>query len=90
LAGGEGVEDDRKSDLNGFAILEGVEMDGLGADDGIGRGLEWAEAAVALMEAGVEETPLAFAEGRGFALGSVGADVTAELVLHGFLLLVAT
>ena len=51
----------------------------------VGCDLDGAEAAVALMKARVEETPLAFAEGWRFALGSVGSDVTAEGVLHGFL-----
>jgi hypothetical protein len=57
LAGGEGVDDDRECDLNGFAVFECAEMDGLGSDDGVGCGFDGAEAAVALVEAGVEETP---------------------------------
>jgi hypothetical protein len=57
-------------------------MDGLGADDRVGCGFDGAEAIVALVEAGVEETPWAVGERWGLALGSVGLDVTTECVLH--------
>jgi hypothetical protein len=57
LAGGEGVDDDGERDLNGFAVFECAEMDGLGADDVVGCGFDGAEAVVALVKAGMEETP---------------------------------
>src|SRR5258708_21005748 len=59
LVGGEGVDDDRESDLNGLSIFERAEMDGLGAEDGVGRDFDGAKAAVALMQARADETPLA-------------------------------
>jgi hypothetical protein len=84
VAGGEGVDDDGESDLDGFAVFEGRELDVLAWDEIEAGGFRMAEAAVALVKAVMEVAPLIIGEGWCFALGSVGLDVSAELVLHGF------
>src|SRR5205814_1940929 len=85
LAGGEGVDDDGESDLDGFAVFEGGQLDVLAGDEvaaGGGGGPEWR---VALVEPVVEVAPEASGEGGAFALQAVGSDVTAEFVLHDLL-----
>ncbi len=86
MAGGEGVDDDGESDLDGFAVFEGGELDVLAGDEIATGGSGVAEAAVALVEAVVEVAPLLAGERGCFALDSVGLDVSAEFVLHVFLL----
>ncbi|WP_433984167.1 hypothetical protein RBB78_03070 [Tunturiibacter empetritectus] len=50
IAGGEGVDDDGEGDLNGFAVLKGVELDVLAGDEVTAGGVVVAEALVALVE----------------------------------------
>jgi len=83
IAGGEGVDDDREGDLNGLAILEGVELDVLAGDEVAAGGVVVAEALVALVETGVEVAPDSVGERWGLAARSVGLDVAAECVFHG-------
>jgi hypothetical protein len=75
LAGGEGVDDDGKSDLDGFAVFEGSELDVLAGDEIAPGSFSLPEGAVALMEPLVEVAPVALNEGGRFAAGSVGLDV---------------
>jgi hypothetical protein len=77
LPGGEGVDDDRESDLYGFAVFEWGELDVLAGDEVAAGGFGGAEGGVALVEAVVEVAPEASGEGGGFALQAVGFDVAA-------------
>jgi hypothetical protein len=86
LAGGEGVDDDGESDLDGFAVFQGDQFDVLAGDEVAAGGGGGAEGGVALVEAVVEVAPGPVGEGGGFAAGSVGLDVAAEGELHGVLL----
>ena len=82
MAGGEGVDDDGESYLDGLAVFQSRELDVLAGDEIPASGGGVAEAAVALVETVVEVAPLLAGEGRCFALDSVGFDVSAEFVLH--------
>jgi hypothetical protein len=84
LAGGEGVDDDGESNLDGFAVFEGGELEVLAGDEVAASGGGVAEGGVALVEAVVEVAPGASGECGAFALQAVGFDVAAEFVLHGF------
>jgi hypothetical protein len=77
LSGGEGVDDDREGDLDGFAVLEGGEFDVLAGDEVAARGSGGTEGGVSLVEAVVEVAPEASCERGRFASGSVGLDVAA-------------
>jgi len=78
IAGGEGVDDDGEGYLDGFAVLEGGELDVLAGDEVAAGGLVGAEGSVALVEAVVEVAPVPVNERWGFATGSIGLDVAAE------------
>jgi hypothetical protein len=82
VSGGEGVDDDGESNLDGLAVFEGGELDVLAGDEVAAGGGGVTEAAVALVEAVVEVAPLFASEGGCFALDSVDLDVSAEFVLH--------
>jgi hypothetical protein len=77
LSGGEGVDDDGESDLDGFAVFQGGELEVLAGDEVATGGRGGAEGGVALVEAVVEVAPEASGEGAGFALQAVGFDVAA-------------
>jgi hypothetical protein len=82
MSGGERVDDDGESDLNGFAVFEGCELNVLAGNKIAPGGCGVAVVAVALVKAIVEVAPLLATKGRCFALDSVGLDVSAEFVLH--------
>jgi hypothetical protein len=85
FAGGQGVDDEREGNLDGFSVFEGDEFDVLARDEVATGGFGVAEGGVTLVEAVVEVTPEPVGEGCGFAAGSVGLDVAAERVLHDLL-----
>jgi hypothetical protein len=57
LTGGEGVDDDGESDLHGFAVFEGGELDVLAGNEVASGGWGGAEGVVTLVEAVVEVAP---------------------------------
>jgi hypothetical protein len=82
IAGGESVNDSRESDLDGLTVFECRQLDVLAGQEVATCSAGVAKLLVALVEAGVEVTPLLPGEGWSLALKSVGLDVTAERVLH--------
>lgn len=87
MAGGEGVDDDGESDLDGLAVFKGGESD-VPAGDKV-AGAVWGgvpKAGVALVEAGVEVAVGSFVEGWGLALEAVGFDVAADRNFHEIVL----
>ena len=86
MACSEGVDNDGEGDLNRFAVFKGRELDVLTGKKVAPGGCGVAVVAMALVKAIVEVTPLLAGKGRPFALNPVGFDVSAELVLHCFLL----
>ena len=75
------MDDEGEGGLDGVAVLERGEFE-LEASGAAGRG-DVAEGGVATVEAVVEEAEGVMVEGGRTALGSVGLDVAAELILHG-------
>jgi hypothetical protein len=88
LPGGEGVDDDGESDLDGFAVFEGGEFDVLAGDEVGTGGFGVAEAAVTVVEVVVEVAVGTGGEGGGGALEAIRLDVSAERELHVFSFLV--
>jgi hypothetical protein len=82
LAGGEGVDDDGKGDLDGLAVFEGGELNVLAGDEVAASGIGVAVGAVALVEAGVEVAVVCGGECGALALQAVGLDVAADWILH--------
>jgi hypothetical protein len=83
LTGGEGVDDELESDLDGLAVLEGAELDVLAGDEVAGAGGGLAVGGVALVEAGVE-VAVRGAVKLGRAAGkAVGLDVATDGNFHG-------
>ncbi len=80
----EGVDDAGEGELDRFAVFEGGELDVLAGDEVAAGGFGVAVGFVAVVKMVVEVAPEAAGEGGGLAAGSVGLDVTAEFVWHGF------
>jgi uncharacterized membrane protein len=85
-AGGQRVDDLGESDLDGVAVFEWGELNVLAGEEIALHSRRVTIAAVALVETVVVVAPVSFGEGWGFALASIGPDVTAEWILHHGLL----
>ncbi len=81
---GEGADDLGEGELDGFAVLEGGEIDdGAVVDKRGAAGDLVAVLGVSLVEPAVEVAEVVVGDGDTAALEAVGLDVAAEIGLHG-------